>query len=80
MIKISWNKIEQFSSFFVLGKISIKTRPISSETKDVKNYQKNKSQRSIGENIAENILNVLQGDLSLLQEKAYDKFDMRFGK
>ena len=79
MIKISWNKIEQFSSFF-LGKISIKTRPISSETKDVKNYQKNKSQRSIGENIAENILNVLQGDLSLLQEKAYDKFDMRFGK
>ena len=76
MIKISWNKIEQFS-FFFLGKISIKTRPISSETKDVKNYQKNKSQRSIGENIAENILNVLQGDLSLLQEKAYDKFDMR---
>ena len=65
--------------FFFLGKISIKTRPISSETKDVKNYQKNKSQRSIGENIAENILNVLQGDLSLLQEKAYDKFDMRFG-
>ena len=79
MIKISWNKIEQFSFFFLLGKISIKTRPISSETKDVKNYQKNKSQRSIGENIAENILNVLQGDLSLLQEKAYDKFDMRFG-
>ena len=62
---------------FFLGKISIKTRPISSETKDVKNYQKNKSQRSIGENIAENILNVLQGDLTLLQEKAYDKFDMR---
>merc|ERR1712062_1798 len=64
-------------SIVSLGKISIKTRPISSETKDVKNYQKNKSQRSIGENIAENILNVLQGDLSLLQEKAYDKFDMR---
>ena len=78
MIKISWNEIEQFSSF--LGKISIKTRPISSETKDVKNYQKNKSQRSIGENIAENILNVLQGDLTLLQEKAYDKFDMRLEK
>ena len=68
-------KLNTFPLF--LGKISIKTRPISSETKDVKNYQKNKSQRSIGENIAENILNVLQGDLTLLQEKAYDKFDMR---
>ena len=74
------NFIILINIFSFLGKISIKTRPISSETKDVKNYQKNKSQRSIGENIAENILNVLQGDLSLLQEKAYDKFDMRFGK
>ena len=62
-------------SIVSLGKISIKTRPISAETKDVKNYQRNKS---VEENFTQNLLNIMQGDLSLLQEKAYDKFDMRF--
>ena len=55
-------------SIVSLGKISIKTRPISAETKDLQ------------KNFAENILNLMQGDLSMLQEKAYDKFDMRLEK